>query len=120
MGAGGVAEFFDRVGGQVLTVREQRSNRDAMAAPRAAWESVRRTTLATLMSRADVGWDPKFGSTAPPETPSPRASNFPRGVALRAVLPSDTIRDVTDFRTRAVIYFPAQRSQTREQRCKRA
>ena len=31
-------------GGQVLTVRERRSNRDAMAAPRAAWESVGRAT----------------------------------------------------------------------------
>ena len=36
------------VGGQVLTVREQGSNRGAMAAPRAAWESVRSRTLATL------------------------------------------------------------------------
>ena len=35
-------------GGQVRTVREQGSNRDAMAAPRAAWESVRSRTLATL------------------------------------------------------------------------
>src|ERR1700680_525596 len=31
-------------GRQVLTVREQRSKRDAMAAPRAAWESVHRTS----------------------------------------------------------------------------
>src|SRR6266849_10167793 len=43
-GSGGVAEFSIGVGGQVLTVREQRSKRDAMAAPRAAWESVHRTT----------------------------------------------------------------------------
>ena len=42
---------------QVLTVREQRSNRDAMAAPRAAWESVHRTTLATRdePNRCQVG-----------------------------------------------------------------
>src|SRR6266849_3053506 len=43
-GSGGVAEFSIGVGGQVLTVREQRSKRDAMAAPRAAWESVGRAT----------------------------------------------------------------------------
>jgi hypothetical protein len=36
--------FSIGVGGQVRTVREQRSKRDAMAAPRAAWESVHRTT----------------------------------------------------------------------------
>ena len=36
--------FSIGVGGQVRTVREQRSNRDAMAAPRAAWESVGRAT----------------------------------------------------------------------------
>ena len=36
--------FSIGVGGQVRTVRERRSNRDAMAAPRAAWESVGRAT----------------------------------------------------------------------------
>src|SRR6185369_7748911 len=68
-------------GGQVLTVREQGSNRDAMAAPRAAWESVRSRTLATLEEQSRCRGGPKICSTAPPETPSPRASNFPRGVA---------------------------------------
>jgi hypothetical protein len=38
-------------GGQVLTVREQRSKRDAMAAPRAAWESVHRTAERWRCSR---------------------------------------------------------------------
>ena len=33
------------------------------------------------MSRANVRWDPKICSTAPPGTPNPPPSNFPRGVA---------------------------------------
>jgi hypothetical protein len=41
-GGGGICPIG--AGGQVLTVREPRSNRDAMAAPRAALESVRHAT----------------------------------------------------------------------------
>src|SRR5713101_3333245 len=83
--------FSIGVGGQVLTVREQRSNRDAMAAPRAAWEigqaratenaaavggrcrweSVRSTTGETLdeQSRCRVG--PKNLFDRPARDPQP-------------------------------------------------
>jgi hypothetical protein len=42
MGAAVRRNFSIGVGGQVLTVRAQRSKRDAMAAPRAAWGVGRR------------------------------------------------------------------------------
>ena len=88
--------FSIGVGGQVRTVRERRSNRDAMAAPRAAWESVGRARKCggvrrvgaggnryavqrsrRWMSRADVGWDPKICSTTPPGNPIPSSIKFP-------------------------------------------
>src|SRR3984893_16826151 len=91
--------FSIGVGGQVLTVREQRSNRDAMAAPRAAWESVGRgtenvaacgggcrgesvrdTTLATMdeQSRCRVG--PKNLFDRPARDPHPLVHQiFPVG-----------------------------------------
>jgi len=53
MGAAAWRNFSIGVGGQVLTVREQRSNRDVMAAPRVPGESVRRTT--EMRRRSAVG-----------------------------------------------------------------
>ena len=63
-------------GGQVRTVREQGSNRDAMAAPRAAWESVRSRTLATLEeSRCRGGAKNLFDR--PARDPIPSCLKFP-------------------------------------------
>jgi hypothetical protein len=49
--------FSIGAGGRVLTVREQQSKRDAMAAPRAAWESVQRTTEMRWRSAGRRGWE---------------------------------------------------------------
>ena len=97
--------FSIGVGRQVRTVREQRWNRDAMAAPRAAWEWVGRATemwrrsavgaggnryaiqrSRLWMSRADVGWDPKFSSTAPATDPIPSSIKFSPWVATAVEL----------------------------------
>ena len=93
--------FSIGVGGQVLTVRERRSNRDAMAAPerrgnrnrtrenaaafggRCRWESVRSTTLATLdeQSRCRVGAKNLFDH--PAREPHPLVHQiFPVGLCV--------------------------------------
>ncbi len=63
MGAAARRNFSIGVDGQVLTVREQRSNRDAMAAPRAAGESVHRTTKIRWCSSGRRGWESVHDTT---------------------------------------------------------
>jgi hypothetical protein len=86
----------------VLTVREQRSKREAMAAPRAAWESgtgyngkcggvrrvgaglesVRDTTLATLDEQSGRRVGPKILFDHPAREPHPLLHQvFPVGLA---------------------------------------
>jgi hypothetical protein len=99
MGAAAWWNFSIGVGGQVLTVREQRSKRDARAAPRAAWESVHRTTeiwwrprerrrgesvhRTTLATRDEQSWrqvGPKNLFDRPAQgLPLPLHQNFPVG-----------------------------------------
>jgi hypothetical protein len=57
------ADLHIGAGGQGRTVREQRSNRDAMAAPRAAWESVPGTTEMRWRSAGRRGWESVHGTT---------------------------------------------------------
>lgn len=56
--------FSIGVGGQVQTVREQRSEREAMATPRAAWESVRGTAENAMAfdGSARVGIGARYGA----------------------------------------------------------
>src|SRR5437868_4359224 len=98
MGAEVWRNFSIGVDGQMLTLRKGRSNRGAVAAPRATWESVHRTTemrrrsvgrrgggnrctiptLATLdeQSWAQVGTQ-KSVQPPRPESPTPPSSKFP-------------------------------------------
>ena len=64
-------------GGQVRTVREQGSNRGAMAAPRAAWESVRSRTLATLEEQSRCRGGAKNLFDRPARDPIPSCIKFP-------------------------------------------
>ena len=103
MGTAVRRNFSIGVGGQVLTVREQRSKRDAMAAPSSGGGigtpyngnsvAVRRSARVGIgtrynardagMSRAAVRWDPKISSTAPVRVPRPSLHQISRG-AVRA------------------------------------
>ena len=103
MGAGGVAEFFNRRGragadGEGAAVEQRCDGRPAsgvgIGTPyNGKCGGVRRSVQVAVqrslrwMSRADVGWDPK--SVRPPRQgpPSPRPSNFSRGVAYTPLSP---------------------------------